>query len=643
MGKRKYQERDLASIIAEIEAGFNVMYQLPTGGGKSVVTGEFVHHHHEKQILVLAHRRELILQLEDKLSTDKVVPGVLIGDIQRNLDSNVLIGSVQTLSRDNRLQGILNKSWDIVIVDEAHHLRTPSYDKILDHLLTLNPNLRILGLSATPYRYDKKEFTKYIQKLIISESVDSLISQGYLSKFRTFVTSIGDIDSEVEKSGEDYNATQLSQYMRKQFFLDHLVTQYKTKGESRQCLIYCVDKKHATSVEETFINAGLTSVKQIIAETPTVEREQILQDYKDGKLDIIISIGTLTEGTDLPDTGCVLVARPTESLVLFHQIGGRGMRPSTKYPDLIFLDCAGVTVKHGSLNSPRKWSLDPNQDPKEGTKRNKIVGKRKDGSYSDSLEEIESGDLEVVEMTPEEYLLHSENAIEEAKEFNKEIDKKIELKYLDLLKSLAEFVKGLSGLEQVTYRKEGVHNLQIELESLGSGYSVTFEEKNGIIYPNPNKPWNTRDPLAEMKFNVIMGKLSEKMMNEKDFCNVKSIKKEVAELQEGYVNVREIETQRRQFEIEQLELKVNKLLKESNTIHFSEEVGISGYFRDCWGGRCSYVKINHSKLLSWCHVEFYNSTGRMIHEMKALEKDRIIQILLKGKPKENEQHITTEA
>src|SRR5690606_2148271 len=160
---------------------------------------------HDNQILILAHRRELILQMEERLSSDKISPSVFVGDIQKDTGSNIMIGSVQTLSRDKRLETTINKKFDIVIVDEAHHLRTPSYDKILNHLREINPDIRILGLTATPWRSDKKDFREYIDTLITSESVDSLIAQGYLSKFRTFVTSIGDIDKEVQRNENDYN------------------------------------------------------------------------------------------------------------------------------------------------------------------------------------------------------------------------------------------------------------------------------------------------------------------------------------------------------------------------------------------------------------------------------------------------------
>lgn len=102
--KRKYQERDLKDIILKVDSGKNVMYQLPTGGGKSVVASDFVHNYHTEEVLILAHRRELILQMEDRLSSDKIIPGVIVGDIQRNLDSNILREGVVISTQPQQLE-----------------------------------------------------------------------------------------------------------------------------------------------------------------------------------------------------------------------------------------------------------------------------------------------------------------------------------------------------------------------------------------------------------------------------------------------------------------------------------------------------------------------------------------------------------
>lgn len=634
--KRKYQLRDAKDIITNLDAGNNVMYQLPTGGGKSKVAADVVHNYHEKEILILAHRRELVLAMSKRLTSDKITPSVYVGEIESDTGSNITIGSINKLSRDKRLETILNKKVDFVIVDEGHHLRTPSYDKIINHLREINPNLLILALTATPWRSDKKDFREYIDTLITSESVDSLIEQGFLCNFRTFVTTIGDIDKEVEKNENDYNITALSRYMRQDVFIQHAVDQYREKGEDRQTLIYAVDSLHLQAVQQKFIEEGYTSIAAITANTPIKERDQIIQDYLDKKLKFIISIGTLTEGTDLPDTGCLLVLRPTESLILFHQILGRGMRRKSDGSDLIILDCAGITKKHGSVNSPRDWSLDPLVDPKERTKRSKIVGRRKDGSYSDDIKEIESGDLEVIEMTPEEYLNHSANAIEEATEYNKKVVTEIETKRDEFKNStLLDLLKLTLGIEKIfpgrdSWDKEALsYDLK---EVIGDGYVLKFESdrKTGFLMPSLERPWSNKTNLTELKANELLGNLSTKILKDPKNFNNLSLKEELKVLEESKIDIDKIKEAKKEFENTQFIKKLEKYLLENNTIKFDKHFEVGNIFPTQWG-RFNTVVFSKNKLLSTNEVSFRNEDGREIYLCKWMEKQKLVDYLIEKK------------
>lgn len=632
--KRIYQERDLTDIIKQIDGSKNVMYQLPTGGGKSVVAADFVHNYHNKEILILAHRRELILQMEERLSSDKISPSVFVGDIQKDINSNITIGSVQTLSRDKRLETTVNKKFDIVIVDEAHHLRTPSYDKILNHLKEINPDIRILGLTATPWRSDKKDFREFIDVLITSETVDSLISQGYLSKFRTFVTSIGDIDKEVEKNENDYNITSLSKYMRQDIFLQHLVDQYRERGEDRQTLIFAVDKLHLQAIKQKFIDNGYDSIEDITAETPQGKREQSLNNFKSGKLRFIVSIGTLTEGTDLPDANCLIIARPTESLVMFHQILGRGMRVSSNGEDLVILDCAGVTKKHGSVNSPRVWSLDPTNDPKQKTKRSKIVGKRADGSYTDDVEEIEGGDIEVVEMSPEEYITHSSNAIEEANKYNLEIDNDISRTYLTFREELKKIVEEIDPTikAELSTGKYDYDSLTVKIPTLGEYYSVDFEKMGEYLIPKPNRPWSSRqeDPLSVLKLNKLVGDLSIKMMKEKFGLKHKEMRLEVETLEDSKIDVRGIEKAKKEFERDQFIQKLEAHLTINNVIKLPKEIRLMHVFPPQGYERVNTLVFSKNKLLSTNEIIWCNG-DREEYISKWFEKQKLIDFLIERK------------
>lgn len=629
--KRKYQERDLKDIILKVDSGKNVMYQLPTGGGKSVVASDFVHNYHTEEVLILAHRRELILQMEDRLSSDKIIPGVIVGDIQRNLDSNILIGSVQTLSKSKRLETILKTPRKLVIVDEAHRLRTPSYDKILNHLREVNPDIRIVGLSATPWRADKKDFREYIDELICSETVDSLIKEGYLCNFRTYVTNIGDIDKEVEKNENDYNIASLSKYMRQDIFLQHAVDQYKEKGEDRQALIFAVDKLHLKAIIEKFKANGLDSIKEIHAETPQKERDLALKEYREGQLKFIVSIDTMIEGVDLPETGCLIVLRPTESLVVFHQLLGRGMRRKADGSDLIILDCAGVTKKHGAVNSPRTWSLDPNVDPKQNTRRNKIVGKRKDGSYTDDIKEIEKGDLEVIEMTPEEYIEHSSNIIEEAEKYNKGLRELIISKFqefkLELLKNITLTPNMIIEVSESRYDRD---ELYFKLDkAIGEGYSISFrrEREGGILLPELSRPWSGRNNILDLKANKYIGELSAKILENPSLFDNTNLEKEIRMLEKSEIDVDKIKQKQESFKRDQLTQKLDAYLQINNTIKFEKSFQLGNIFPTQYG-RIQSMVFTKNKLLSTNEVSFRNAEDREHYLCKWFEKSKLIDLLV---------------
>ena len=591
-----YQKKDYKSISQTLAEGNSIMYQLPTGGGKTRVISEIVSEYSDKNVLILAHRRELLFQMKDTLSKKGINPGILVGWVEENLDSNILIGSVSTLSRDNRLKlDFLNKKWDLIIIDEAHRVRTPSYDKLLNHLKEINPKILFFGATATPYRYDRKDFREYFSRLLKGKTVKELIDEGYLSKYKTYITSIGDIDLEVEKSGEDYNISQLSLYMRKPELIEHGISQYQKYGEDRQCLIYVVDNKHLQSVVDTLKSKNYNSVEYITSDTPLDKREQILVDFKSNKLQFLISIGTLTEGTDLPDAGVLISLRPTDSLVLFHQILGRVMRKSSDGKEAIILDCSGLTKKFGLVDSVRDWSLDPFIDPKSTNKRSRVVAKRKDGSYTDSIDEIEIGDLEVKEMSPEEYILHSSNTIEEAEELNKKLKLKVEEegdRFRNvLLKLLEDILRSCSNI-QPNFEPLKLQGNSYSLDSFDFnlppflGYPekefnnrVTIRHQYGLFIPYIDT-WgfnSVRDEKSVeriLKLKILEGELSTQLIKQKDnfISKYKESQSKVLELNEQRIDVKVLREKKKEFRKEELEIQIQKILNSHPTVYFSKPI-----------------------------------------------------------------------
>jgi len=160
MKLRDYQSRDYKIIANSFKKNKGVLYQCPTGGGKSLVIASCIKNNKSKNILFLCHKKELIDQMRERLNGLKIEHGFVGGGEEINPESSILIGSISTLMRDKRMASLLDRKFDYVIIDEAHRTRANGYEKVLDHLFELNPKMKLLGVTATPYRTDKKGLNK---------------------------------------------------------------------------------------------------------------------------------------------------------------------------------------------------------------------------------------------------------------------------------------------------------------------------------------------------------------------------------------------------------------------------------------------------------------------------------------------------
>ena len=234
---RPYQTQDTSSLLKSFDKYNSILYQLPTGGGKTVIIQEIVDKiltdqvkNVGKKILILVHRREIIFQIRDRLTAQGVKVGVLIGAHEENIDSDILVGSILTVARDGRLDDIMNRNFDFMIIDEAHHARSNSYTKVIIRFKEHNPKYKLLGVTATPYRKDKKGLGKVFEALIIGPSISELQEQGYLCKAITYATNLEELNEDVSHTGGDYNITELSRFMRQDHIVEYSIQSYKDKG-----------------------------------------------------------------------------------------------------------------------------------------------------------------------------------------------------------------------------------------------------------------------------------------------------------------------------------------------------------------------------------------------------------------------------
>lgn len=623
-----YQEKNHNEIFKLWEEYQSVLYQLPTGGGKTVVINSIIEKILDKKILILVHRREIIFQIKSRLKARGIKVGVLIGNYEEHLDADILIGSILTVARDTRLEDILSNNYDYMIIDEAHHACSSSYLKTIHSFKSHNPSYKLLGVTATPYRKDGKPLNKVFDVMLKGPTYSQLRNDGYLSDYICYAAKLEGL-SEVDLSGGDFKISSLSKYMRSEWLLNKAIQMYKDKGENKQMLVFCVDKKHALQTKKAYENVGYKSIAIIDSDTDSNTRNSINKLYRDKKLQIIISIQTLTEGVDLPDTRVVQLLRPTLSLVLYLQILGRGTRLKSDGSKLIILDLSNNSYQHGLLDSKYEWSLD-NKEPNISKKINKIGGRNKKGKFTIDVGEIEEEYLEIEEMSHEDYLLENQDGIEIAEKENNEKDKLIESSYKKLANILTEKIKNPNikfnnwkdNLIKYSYWNE------MEIKYKGNQIATLIYNKGILEY---NLYWNnTRFKFNELEKIIILGKIGE-------FFNKKNIHKlilesflEMKNIIDSKIDIRNLKNKIYDIELEKCIFKINEQLKNKNyKFKLNNEVN-TNYLssRNYWGYFDTIIfNDNPKKIKVNNNITVIITKGGGNNEYPNLNKEKLIEIL----------------
>ncbi len=649
---RLYQKRDLISIKKVFEEFNSVIYTAPTGSGKSVLLSQWVLDNPDKKILILVHRRELIISLRKRLQAEGLKIGLIIRNIEENLDANVVVASVRTVTRDKRIQTIISHNYDYVVIDECHHTNTSSYENILKVYKEHNPNLKTFGLTATPTRTDKKSLNKHYETIVISDTIQQLIDQKYLANYKVYYTPIGDeFTEEVTKFANDYQITSLSTFMRKKVYLDYLVESYKRFGQEKQMIVFCVDKAHAKMVMDAYIDQGYISIAHIDSDTDLDERELILETFEQGELQILTCIEALSEGIDIPECSVVQLARPTKSLTLYMQMVGRGLRPKADGSDLIILDCAMCTMEFGTISSPKHWSLNPEIDPNNPRKKNRIVGRKQDGSLTEDTKDLEY--LELVELTPEDYILQMAGDIESAERFNSDIDRQIN----ETVGSIFELISKRAKLSDIyicdssQMRKKypsftikcllrnPTKNIWDDDDYKYEKKYITVKRDSSNSFSFSMNGWSEagNDQNAsfnEFKWQSILGDIAGAIYGDKDFRKkFENLFEEAIDLQQSKVDIdklnQDVEAIKKQAFVKELE----QYLITNSIIDLEDAVYLSDFFaRD--SGSIHRLHFQHNSLKALNHIQFYRIYNKdkdpwMDRESKTVKKEVVIDALYK--------------
>lgn len=320
MKLREYQQKGFEDIIGIWNKETSpIMFVLATGGGKTVTFVHVIKHYltQNANVMLIAHREELITQSHKTLAKNGIQAGIIKADFPQRFEFNTQVCSIQTLSRRTGYPDP-----DVIIIDEGHHVTLENeYGKLLNKF----PNAKILVVTATPYRMDGKGFLEIVKnketKLIINRTAKQLIDDGWLVPFRYFIASLPNLDN-VRIVRGDYADDDAYEAMK----LVPVVQSYLKHAKGLRGICYAVNVKHSKEICVDYKRAGVRA-EHLDAQTPKEERERILQSFRDGELDVVVNVGILTEGTDFPDCQFVQLARPTKSLSMCRQMVGRATRP----------------------------------------------------------------------------------------------------------------------------------------------------------------------------------------------------------------------------------------------------------------------------------------------------------------------------
>jgi len=353
---RDYQQRSIDALndwfIAN-PAG-NPVLDLPTGSGKSHVIAAFIRQAvtewPETRVLMLTHVKELIEQNAAKMREHwhGAPLGIYSAALrQRTLCAPITFAGIQSIwKRADDLGHV-----DLVLIDEAHLLsneQAGTYRRFLSDLTEINPNLRTVGLTATPYRLGQGMLTEgkdaLFSDIISPVTVEELVARGFLAPLRSKHTDTVLDVSGVGKSGGEYIAGQLEAAVDTADAVAAVVSEtLERANHCRSILWFCAGVKHAEHV------AAAVGGEVIHGGTPKAQRARIIADFRAGKIRHLTNANVLTTGFDAPEIDCLVMLRSTMSPGLYVQMAGRGMRLKSHTDHCLVLDFAGNVAQHGPI------------------------------------------------------------------------------------------------------------------------------------------------------------------------------------------------------------------------------------------------------------------------------------------------------
>jgi len=336
---RPYQQEAVAAIFREWEEGRRkTLLSLPTGCGKTVVFCDVIRQlvKQGKRVLVLAHRGELLDQAADKLSKSTGL-GCAVEKAEHTCHGEwfrVVVGSVQTLMRQKRLNTFEPDYFDAIIIDEAHHILSDSYQRVLAHFAEAD----ILGVTATSDRGDKRDLGEYFDSLAYEYSLVRAIKDGYLSPIKAMTIPLSiDIKDVAQQSG-DFQAAALGSALDP--YLERIADEMAQHCKDRKTVAFLPLIATSQRFCEVLNARGFRAAE---VNGQSEDRAEVLADFEAGKYNVLCNSMLLTEGWDCPPVDCIVPLRPTKIRSLFVQMVGRGTRLCPGKENLLVLDFLWAT------------------------------------------------------------------------------------------------------------------------------------------------------------------------------------------------------------------------------------------------------------------------------------------------------------
>ncbi|KAF8971370.1 P-loop containing nucleoside triphosphate hydrolase protein [Flammula alnicola] len=386
---RPYQELCLDSCTDALASGSTrIGVSLPTGAGKTTVFISLLSripvpatNEAATKSLIIVNSVELARQSADHVA--RMFPHWVVeieqgAKHQATGTADVTIATYQTLNNEQRLMKFDSKLLKAIIIDEAHHAAAPSYRRLLsrfdpdikhpDGLVVDKPphKIPIIGFSATFSRHDGLALGSVFERIVYHRDFLDMIKEQWLCDVRfTSVRAKIDLDKvTINSRTGDFNATSLAQVVNSESINNLVVRSWIDRASNRKStLVFCVNIAHVKALTQAFRDHGIDA-RYIFAATPNAERKELVNSFKNGEFPVLINCAILTEGADIPNIDCVVLARPTRSRNLFAQMIGRGMRlsPNTGKTDCRIIDFVDSHTRVGGVISvPTLFGLDPSE------------------------------------------------------------------------------------------------------------------------------------------------------------------------------------------------------------------------------------------------------------------------------------------